>query len=187
MLLSAVEAAWNACFFLSGLEMEGPPLHWLTTSALASMVACNLSTKNYVFLITFHLLDSWASEEGTWRHHQISCCQVENPLALPFSWQARGRKLLSSTTASTQQHMVQLRVKRLRRKSQKRKLNPPRKTRNYLFVEPSCIYCARATWQSAERMLAAANPHREFLSTKLSGLSGAGGVQRTPNTMFALS
>ena len=40
--LSAVEAA-------SVLEMEGPPLHWLTTSALASMVACNLSTKNYVF------------------------------------------------------------------------------------------------------------------------------------------
>ena len=37
----------------------------------------------------------------------------------------------------------------------------------------------------AERMLAAANPHREFLSTK-TGLSGTG-VQKVPNTMFATS
>ena len=36
----------------------------------------------------------------------------------------------------------------------------------------------------AERMLAAANPHREFLSTR-TGILGAGGVQRNPNTMFA--
>lgn len=35
----------------------------------------------------------------------------------------------------------------------------------------------------AERMLAAANPHREFISTK-TGLSGRG-VQKVPNTMFA--
>eukprot|EP00581_Thalassiosira_minuscula_P013893 CAMPEP_0183711836 /NCGR_PEP_ID=MMETSP0737-20130205/7209_1 /TAXON_ID=385413 /ORGANISM="Thalassiosira miniscula, Strain CCMP1093" /LENGTH=329 /DNA_ID=CAMNT_0025940403 /DNA_START=165 /DNA_END=1154 /DNA_ORIENTATION=+ len=35
----------------------------------------------------------------------------------------------------------------------------------------------------AERMLAAANPHREFLSTK-TGLGGTG-IQKTPNTMFA--
>ena len=35
----------------------------------------------------------------------------------------------------------------------------------------------------AERMLAAANPHREFLATR-TGLGG-NGVQRTPNTMFA--
>ena len=37
----------------------------------------------------------------------------------------------------------------------------------------------------AERMLAAANPHREFLSTR-TGLGGSG-VQKTPNTMFATS
>eukprot|EP00985_Skeletonema_marinoi_P017185 scaffold9361_cov134-Skeletonema_marinoi.AAC.6 len=37
----------------------------------------------------------------------------------------------------------------------------------------------------AERMLAAANPHREFLSTK-TGISGTG-VQKVPNTMFATS
>jgi splicing factor 3B subunit 4 len=37
----------------------------------------------------------------------------------------------------------------------------------------------------AERMLAAANPHREFLTTRASGLLGTGGVQRLPNTMFA--
>ena len=36
----------------------------------------------------------------------------------------------------------------------------------------------------AERMLAAANPHREFLSTK-TGLLGGAGVQKIPNTMFA--
>ena len=37
----------------------------------------------------------------------------------------------------------------------------------------------------AERMLAAANPHRQFLSEK-GGIPGAArGVQRTPNTMFA--
>mmetsp|Transcript_24333 Transcript_24333/g.43867 ORF Transcript_24333/g.43867 Transcript_24333/m.43867 type:complete len:340 (+) Transcript_24333:36-1055(+) len=35
----------------------------------------------------------------------------------------------------------------------------------------------------AERMLAAANPHREFLSTK-TGLGGTG-IQKTPNTLFA--
>jgi len=38
----------------------------------------------------------------------------------------------------------------------------------------------------AERMLAAANPHREFLSTK-TGLLGARGVQKVANTMFATS
>eukprot|EP00970_Alexandrium_tamarense_P004987 scaffold808_cov196-Alexandrium_tamarense.AAC.124 len=37
----------------------------------------------------------------------------------------------------------------------------------------------------AERMLAAANPHREFLSTR-TGLGGSG-VQKVPNTMFATS
>mmetsp|Transcript_10637 Transcript_10637/g.23486 ORF Transcript_10637/g.23486 Transcript_10637/m.23486 type:complete len:344 (-) Transcript_10637:75-1106(-) len=37
----------------------------------------------------------------------------------------------------------------------------------------------------AERMLAAANPHREFLATR-TGLGGSG-VQKTPNTMFATS
>lgn len=37
----------------------------------------------------------------------------------------------------------------------------------------------------AERMLAAANPHREFLSTR-TGLGGTG-VQKIPNTMFATS
>jgi len=37
----------------------------------------------------------------------------------------------------------------------------------------------------AERMLAAANPHREFLSTK-TGLAGSG-VQKVPNTLFATS
>jgi splicing factor 3B subunit 4 len=37
----------------------------------------------------------------------------------------------------------------------------------------------------AERMLAAANPHREFLSTK-TGLLGTG-VQKVPNTLFATS
>ena len=37
----------------------------------------------------------------------------------------------------------------------------------------------------AERMLAAANPHKEFLSSR-TGLLGAG-VQKTPNTMFAVS
>jgi splicing factor 3B subunit 4 len=36
----------------------------------------------------------------------------------------------------------------------------------------------------AERMLAAANPHREFLSTR-AGFGGS--VQKTPNTMFATS
>jgi len=39
----------------------------------------------------------------------------------------------------------------------------------------------------AERMLAAANPHREFLSTKTGLLSGNRGVQKVPNTMFATS
>lgn len=38
----------------------------------------------------------------------------------------------------------------------------------------------------AERMLAAANPHKAFLSTK-TGLLGGTGVQKTPNTMFATS
>jgi len=37
----------------------------------------------------------------------------------------------------------------------------------------------------AERMLAAANPHRQFLSTK-TGLGGTG-LQKMPNTMFATS